>query len=141
MRTIVVGVDGSETSLRALKFAADLANDLRDPQLLVVFARHVYLAMPEHAAEDLFADVLDQVEATIRQNTATVLEHSAAPWLVITREGEPADVLCAVAKENGASFIVAGRRGWTTAAELLLGSVSNRLVHRAECAVLLVPDA
>ena len=55
------------------------------------------------------------------------------------REGEPSDVLCEIARECGdGTFVVVGRRGWSTVHELLLGSVSNRLVHRGECPVLLV---
>jgi nucleotide-binding universal stress UspA family protein len=140
MRTIVVGVDGSEPRLRALHFAADLADDLDDADLVVVFARHIYLALPDHAAEDMYADVLDRAEEAVRDGAGRALDHRDLRWKVVSREGEPASVLCAMAHELGASFVVAGRRGWSTAGELLLGSVSNRLVHRSDCPVLLVTE-
>ena len=43
-----------------------------------------------------------------------------------------------IAHETDASFVVVGRRGWSTVEELMLGSVSNRLVHRSDVRVLLV---
>jgi nucleotide-binding universal stress UspA family protein len=140
MHTLVVGVDGSGPSIRALRFAADLADELQDPELVVVFARHIYVAMPERAAEDMFADVLDRAEQAIRTRAEDILGHRHARWKLIARTGEPAHVLRQVAAETHASFIVVGRRGWSTVSELVLGSVSNRLVHQSGVPVLLVPD-
>lgn len=139
MRRIVVGVDGSEPSMHALEYAAGLAEDLGG-ELIVVFARYEYLAMPPHVAEAMFADVLDRVEAHIREATAKLLADRAVQWQVVVREGEPASVLRDVAREMGATMIVAGRRGWSNVTELLLGSVSNRLAHHSECPVVLVHD-
>jgi nucleotide-binding universal stress UspA family protein len=140
VRIIVVGVDGSAPSLGALRFAADLCDDLPDAEVVVVFARYAYLFMPPHTAEDMYADVLDRAEELIQEETERALGDRDVRWRFMSREGEPAHVLCEVADELGASFIVIGRRGWSAAHELLLGSVSNRLVHRSECPVLLVPD-
>jgi nucleotide-binding universal stress UspA family protein len=139
LRTIVVGVDGSPPSVEALWFAADLSQELDDAELVVVFARYVYLFMPPHVAEDMYSDVLDRAEKVVQDKAGRLLGERAVRWKFVSREGEPAAVLCAVAKEMGASFIVIGRRGWSAAHELLLGSVSNRLVHRSDCPVLLVP--
>ena len=139
MRTVVVGVDGSEPSLRALLFAASLVEDLAGARLLAVHARYVgYLWSPDHVAEAEFADVLDDAERYVRTAVEDRLAGCTADWSLDVRDGEPAHVLCEVAREVDASFIVAGRRGWTIAEELLLGSVSNRLVHRSTTPVLLV---
>jgi nucleotide-binding universal stress UspA family protein len=140
MRTILVGVDGSEPSLRALRFAADLAADLDDAEVVVVFARYIYLAMPEQSAEDMYGDVLADAERLVRQEAEKVLSDCDVRWKFLSRFGEPAGVLCAMAEELDASFVIVGRRGWSTASEILLGSVSHRLVHRAHCPVLLVND-
>ena len=140
MRTIVVGVDGSEPSLRALQFAADLAGDLDDADIVVVFVRHVYLSMPEQTAEDEFAELLDRAEQTARVQVEHELGSRDLRWRMEARSGEPAHALCAIADELDASFLVVGRHGWSRAAELLLGSVSHRLVNRSPCPVLLVTD-
>jgi nucleotide-binding universal stress UspA family protein len=52
--------------------------------------------------------------------------------------GEPDREICALAQEWSADLIVLGRRGMKGVGELLLGSVSNFVMHRAGCAVLIV---
>ena len=140
MRTIIVGVDGSDASVRALQYAASLAADLADAELVVAHARYVpYLWAPEHVAEDEFSDLLDRAEQYVRETVQRELAGSGIRWTVEKREGEPSQVLRDLAHELDASLVVVGRRGWSTVQELLLGSVSNRLVHRSDVRVLLVP--
>ena len=138
MQRIVVGVDGSDPSLHALGFAADLLAHTEDAELIVVFVRYAYLFLPPHVAEDIYVDFLDEAEREVRDRVQTILMDRELRWKVIVREGEPAEVLCEVAAETGASVVVAGRRGWSPVRELLLGSVSNRLAHRSSCPVVLV---
>jgi nucleotide-binding universal stress UspA family protein len=51
---------------------------------------------------------------------------------------EPGTGLCQVAKQWNADLIILGRRGRTGLAEVLLGSVSNYVLHHAPCAVLVI---
>ena len=53
--------------------------------------------------------------------------------------GGPAHAIADAAKEVGADLIVVGTRGHTALGGLLLGSVTNRLLHIAPCPVLAVP--
>ncbi|MEC4984386.1 MAG: universal stress protein [Oscillatoria sp. PMC 1068.18] len=52
--------------------------------------------------------------------------------------GDPGQVICNSAKSWGADLIIVGRRGRTGLSEILLGSVSNYVLHHASCAVLVV---
>jgi nucleotide-binding universal stress UspA family protein len=52
--------------------------------------------------------------------------------------GEPGQTICDVAKSWDADLIIMGRRGLAGLRELLLGSVSNYVLHRAHCSVLTV---
>lgn len=54
------------------------------------------------------------------------------------RIGIPGKQICDLAKTWGADLIIIGRRGRKGLSELLLGSVSNYVVHNAHCAVLIV---
>jgi len=57
----------------------------------------------------------------------------------VVREGPAAQVILQVADEENASLIVLGTRGPSSAAELLLGSVSAEVLRRARCPVMAVP--
>jgi nucleotide-binding universal stress UspA family protein len=52
--------------------------------------------------------------------------------------GEPGRQICATAKQWGADLIVIGRRGRSGLSELILGSVSNYVIHHAHCSVLVI---
>lgn len=54
------------------------------------------------------------------------------------RLGESGPEICGVARRGSADLIVIGRRGRKGIQEALLGSVSNYVVHRAPCSVLVV---
>lgn len=54
--------------------------------------------------------------------------------------GDPGNKICEIAQSWGADLIVIGRRGYLSKVEeLLLGSVSNYVLHHAPCAVFVVP--
>jgi nucleotide-binding universal stress UspA family protein len=139
MRNIVVGVDGSDPSVRALEFAASLVEELPDAALVVAHARYVpYLWAPKSLPEDEFADLLDDAERYVREAAQRELGDRDVQWTFERRQGEPSQILRDIAHETEASFVVVGRRGWSAVQELVLGSVSNRLVHRSDVRVLLV---
>ncbi|WP_422662020.1 universal stress protein [Pannus brasiliensis] len=52
--------------------------------------------------------------------------------------GEPGEAICRVAEDWGADLIVIGRHARGGISELLLGSVSNYVIHHAKCSVLVV---
>ena len=81
MRTIIVGVDGSDPSLRALEFAASLVDDCRDAQLIVVHARYLpYLWAPKSVGEAEFADLLDAAERFVREESQRELDARPVQW-------------------------------------------------------------
>lgn len=52
--------------------------------------------------------------------------------------GSPGPTICAVARSWGANLILVGRRGRSGVSELLLGSVSNYVLHHATCSVMII---
>jgi nucleotide-binding universal stress UspA family protein len=54
------------------------------------------------------------------------------------KTGDPGPQICATAKSWGADLILIGRRGRTGLSEIILGSVSNYVVHHAHCSVLVI---
>jgi nucleotide-binding universal stress UspA family protein len=116
-RRIIVGYDGSEAATRALDAAADLVG--YGSTLAVVSVRRA--GAPERVTVELAREHL------LRRNvTARYLEPS----------GEAAAEIVKAAKVVGADLVVVGRRGALRRA--MLGSVSDAVIRRAHCDVLVV---
>ena len=139
MSRIVVGVDGSPESRRAVRWAAEEAR-LRGAHLSVIHA----FSLPHLgiAGQSLATDVVvliqrearDLVENEVEElgETAAGLEISCA-----AAEGTPVQVLLDAAEE--ADLLVVGSRGRGGFGALLLGSVSQQCAHHATCPVVIVP--
>ncbi|TMR06881.1 universal stress protein [Actinomadura soli] len=129
---VVVGVDGSDRSAHALRFAfAEAA--LRGRQLRTV---HVLSgkARPGNPADM-------RMPEKVRRLTAAVLagRHAGNPDVDVTEEahrGDPAEVLATLGDE--AELLVVGARARDVFKEQLFGSVSRRVVHSARCPLAVV---
>ena len=139
MEEIVVGVDGSDHARRALEWAAGEAR-LRGAKLVTVHAWH----MPTAAFSTYTASLIDPetfkraAEETLAAATAAI--EGTADGIVVERrvaEGPAAHVLLGQAER--AKLLVVGSRGHGGFAGLLLGSVSQQVVHHARCPVVVVP--
>jgi nucleotide-binding universal stress UspA family protein len=124
--TIVVGTDGSEAAAAAVRCAAELAPALGASVQLV--AAHWPLLGDREQMEAVLADAARD----LRERGVDVTTHA--------RRGDPAASLMDVAEEERARLILVGPRGVTTAATLLLGSVSETVAARAPCDVMIVRE-
>jgi hypothetical protein len=88
--TIVVGVDGSATSWHAFDLAVALARDMRDPEVVVVFAPLVYLGVP-NAAEAMHFGTLDAAEMIMKETVADGITADDVRWKVVSRDGQLAE--------------------------------------------------
>ncbi|MFC9387068.1 universal stress protein [Streptomyces venezuelae] len=133
---VVVGVDGSEHSLRALEWALSTAENLGSP-LVVAHVRSdaVQLGAARIASLGTTAELPDTVVAAVR----TLVEERGhrLPVRYETLDGSVTDALPAVAR--GARLLVTGSRGHGGFASLLLGSTSRTLAATAPCPLVVVP--
>jgi nucleotide-binding universal stress UspA family protein len=142
-KSIVVGTDGSETADIALRRAVELAG-LTGARLHVLSAYEPAPArvggsqpVPEAAEWSIKPDfkveaVLERARGVARGRDIEIEVH--AP------RGDAADALIALAKEKDADLIVLGNRGMR-GARRVLGSVPNKVSHRAPCDVMIVQTA
>ncbi len=138
---IVVGVDGSEGSLRALRWAAEEAA-IRDA---VVVAVAVWQSPYDYLFGSTLYEVpvderklVDAARETVSKAIAEVAaEHPGARFETLVVEGDPAETLCEQAEH--ADLLVVGSRGRGAFGELLLGSVSSKCAHHCHQPVLIVP--
>lgn len=135
--TIVVAVDGSEASNRAVDYAAELAKRSGGRILAV----HVKELMTGRAAGPVFVNE-DEIQDQLRVRVEQLSDAGIKTELQVasTTTGGPAHAIVDAAQEGGADVIVTGTRGHTALAGLFLGSVAQRLLHIARCPVLVVPD-
>ncbi|BBY00622.1 MULTISPECIES: universal stress protein [Mycobacterium] len=139
-RTVVVGTDGSDSSMRAVDRAAQIAG--QDAKLIVASA---YLPQHEDTrAADVLRDESYKVSGTapiyaILQD-AKERAHKAGAKNVEERpiEGAPVDALVKLAEDEKADLLVVGNVGLSTIAGRLLGSVPANVSRRAKVDVLIV---
>ena len=140
MLKILLAVDGSETSLRAVAHVIKRAADARDGcQVHLVNVQH-----PLHGSVGTFISAAqikqyhhDEGEKVMAEARAR-LEAAGTPYQAHLFVGEPADVVTRYAKEQGCDEIVIGTRGLSAVSSLLVGSVATKIIHLAEMPVVLV---
>lgn len=137
-RPVVVGVDASEASLRAARFAADEARRRRAP-LHVVHAMSWFadsLAVPPTDLDA--AGQLRAGAATVAQWAADAVAADDLEVSTSVTEGDPRGVLEAASEH--AQLVVLGGRGIGGVPGLLVGSTAYALAARAHCPVVVLPD-
>jgi len=142
MPGIIVGVDGSDHSRRALEWAIGEAAVRRAP--LTVLTVHQAVAgywggpVPYAGDPELTAQARKEAQQLTDDVLATFDEGSRPPSVVVRAvNGLPAaELLEATA---GADLLVVGARGAGGFKRLLLGSVSTHLTHHAHCPVVVIP--
>lgn len=135
-RRVVVAVDGSPASRRALRRAAEEAA-AHDATLEVVLA---WGLLDQPGGKD-FDPQFDEPDArAVLDGIVTAELGDARPDDLVLRvvNDLPARAVLAVAK--GAWLVVLGNRGLGGFKGLLLGSVSQQVVHHSPCPVLIVPE-
>lgn len=146
LRKAVIALDGSSHAMAAARFLAalSLAPAPAVRLLAVVEPPRLPLAAPEvlgvpvlSALDELarerraeLAGVLAQAEADLSRSVGAV-ERSVVM-------GHPGEEILAAASEPGVDLVVVGARGLGAIKRLVLGSVSERVLHHAPCSVLIV---
>ena len=143
MKTIVVGTDGSETSLQAVSQAATLAAATGATlHIACVVDSSKVLAASALAPVGGLPVVTDSEMRTEAENTLAkaraVADGVSAPTEVHVLDGEPSRELNHLCEQLSADLLVVGSRGMKGAARFVLGSVPNRVAHHAPCSVLIV---
>jgi nucleotide-binding universal stress UspA family protein len=120
---ILVGVDGSNNSKRALVEAVTIAKRFSGSLKVIT----VYRRRMEKEAEEIIEDAKRYLEEKEIEHTISAILGS-----------NPARALEKTAKHENFDLIVVGSRGWGSKASILLGSVSRQVVANADCNVLVV---
>lgn len=141
-RRVVIGYDGSSASSVALDFGLEYAARHGLP-VRVVAAQHLVVD-DQTAHPDLEAEIRRRVDSrTATETPDGPLEDAGLsdqdPAEVVRVEGHPAEQILRLAAD--ASLIVIGSRGRGGFAGMMLGSVSQTVLHHATCPVAVIPAA
>jgi nucleotide-binding universal stress UspA family protein len=137
---IVWATDGSDAADDALPVTKILAAE-GGKEVLVVHCEELTVAGKAAGPFPVYANE-DELQAKIDGQVAELSRDGVSAHLkkVRARVGGAAHVIADAAREAQADVIVVGTRGHTAIGGLLLGSVTQRLLHIAHCPVVVVPS-
>lgn len=137
-RVVMVGVDGTRTSLRAASYAAGLARR-QHSRLVVVYvaAPSVLTAMAPGLVAAAVQNTHDELASDLRQECRRGAEELGLSLTFVCRRGDAYAELCAAADEFRADMVVVGSS--EQAGHRLIGSIASRLVRSGRWPVTVVP--
>ena len=126
-------IDGSEAAKRALERATTFAGEHNGVVVVAAAESHARTGITEGAHLDP-----SEVERRRRDldDAQAYLSKRGIEADTIEAQGDPGEVVVKAAKD--ADLAIVGSRGLNPLQRLLIGSVSSKVVHRAECDVLVV---
>jgi nucleotide-binding universal stress UspA family protein len=134
---ILVPLDFSENSIKALEAAISLSKETETSILLVnvIELAFDFASQAELALTSLYADGEAQMEKIIKE-----YEGSKIPMQSIVLEGTAAVTLARIAEEESVDLIVMGTQGASGIKKTLIGTVTVNLVKESVCPVLIIPS-
>ena len=131
---ILVPVDGSAYSLKAVETACDLAKSQPSSSLVLVA---VAVEIPELGEGRYIYDKMKaQAEAALAQAKEVAQKCGTVSEMLLATGASPAEEIVQVAKDQKADLIVIGSRGLAGKTKSFLGSTASKVVTYAPCSVL-----
>jgi nucleotide-binding universal stress UspA family protein len=144
MPGIIVGVDGSDHSRLALRWAIREAAQHRVPLTVMTVrpapvrpATRIFWAVPDLPEDSHNPDLTRKAVQQFVDQVATETGETVPEVIVTVTTGDVAEEL--VRASHDADLLVVGSRGSGGFAKLLMGSVSSQVTHHAACPVVVVP--
>lgn len=142
LKKLLVPVDGSESSLKALVYAREIAEQFKGELLIITVAQtHFITAMAEMPIDEVYkaqeAWIIENAKAILKSMKVKMKDcKCVADYRV--EKGHPAEKILEVAEAEKVDAIVIGCRGLSGIAEFFMGSVSSKVSEYAHVPVLIV---
>lgn len=140
---VLIGVDGSSASRHAAHQGLELAKQanakvtlvyvLESPTVIPVGPLSGFVVTAPPRSPEELQRAREELDELVKEMPQVPCEKRVVP-------GAPAETLCELALQLHADVLVVGSHGHGEARRWLLGSVSDRVVHHAPCAVMVVRE-
>ncbi len=139
---ILIPVDGSPASLRAVEFAIEMVGQNQSTSLVLLHVQNIP-AIELAGASDAMAtnwlqEAASQASAKALKDAIGKSEGASVAFKTLVKTGRTAEVIVRVAREQDVRHIVMGTRGLGGIQGLLLGSVATQVIHLANVPITLI---
>lgn len=142
MRRVLVPIDGSECSLRAVRYLVDGRADGAIPVDVGVHVVNVQMPLSSNVGQFISHENIARYQreesAKAVQGARALLDAAGITYGMHAEVGRAAEVIVALAESLRCDHIVMGTHGRGVLAELLIGSTTLKVLHLARCPVVLV---
>jgi len=139
---VLVAIDGSPASTRALKYAIRFAKGGGRPAIVLANVQNVVTLGLGEAAAMMPADWQEKVAANLSRRqlrrAIAICKQAKIPFESIAESGAVGETIVRIARRKKAEHIVVGTRGLGGVRGLLLGSTTTAVVHLATVPVTLI---
>lgn len=139
---ILLAVDGSEASTRAAAKLAQMIGWLKEPPQIDVLTVHLPVPMFSHMGVVVTQEMLDrhygEESAAALAPIRKVLDEAGVKYSPLRAVGPIAETIVDHAKRHGADMIFMGTRGMTAVSNVVMGSITTKVLHLAAVPVVLV---
>lgn len=140
MTKILVPVDGSAGSDKAVRFAISLAEG-KNAEIILINVQPSYNTpnIKRFFSQEQILNFQEELSKEVLEHTLEITNSFSIPVRTIVRSGDPGKEICLEAKESSIDFIVMGYRGLGAVKRAILGSVATHVLHETPCPVMIVP--
>lgn len=137
-KKLLVAIDGSDNSLRALAYAI---KRVKAERRLRIYLLNVQPAVPSSlfVTRAMIAEHHQSMSEEALTRARRVLEKNHVAVEIVVRIGEPSETIVKFATRKRCGEIVMGTRGLGSLKGLLLGSITTKVIHLARVPVIVVP--
>src|SRR5258708_7556292 len=146
IKRILVCSDGSEHALRAAALGAEIAAKFEAKVTILSVYNAPPMVLPvagipepnPYIAVETLQHMNEEYHNDVHEKTDRIFQDSGVAYDPIREMGQPVQVITEMAEKTNADLIVLGSRGHGGFQRLLMGSVSDGVMHHAHCGVLIV---
>lgn len=138
---VLLPVDGSKSSLHAVKYVAKLATNSRSPVKVTLISVHDDIGLShvkQFVSKSVVDDYLREISEKELKSAQKVLDTARVKHNMVIKRGHVAQEIIGQANKDKVDIIVMGAKGRGGLLDVLMGSVAQRVSSSAKQPVLLV---